>query len=573
MPQFETLLAFDFREVNHKGKTVVGFPHFLPLERETTAHLGKNNEHARKIHSVSMRVEVVKYFDPNQAGNEKTAFWQDGPGARPLRQDLLFGLQKLTAVKFPAQDYSKSIAAKISKLFIVEGQWDAMCLWELGYSAVSVLSAGQKDIAPELFTLLSDSPRIFLLMDNDEAGRQCRERLAEKLPTQTVYVNYPGETKDMCQLMEQYKLDFVDSAISKILELPLAKPRPKQKPNPNEPAPEFTLGVIKASAVVPEEVTWLWDYRVPLGMLTVFCGNPDVGKSTVVAAIVAAATKGAGWPDCENKNKPCDVLMAIGEDSPSQTVVPRLMAAGANLDRVEFMENTLRYKDKKKSERLLALDTDVVYIKRHVQANPEIRLIVFDPLTGYLGQARKNNEQDVRQVLTQLKDLAESTGVAVLSLDHFNKNLEQAAIHRISGSQALIAVPRVAWGFAKDDEDESGEKRLMSNIKGNIIPENKKHGLNYRIVGKDVPGASDIGVVEWLGRTTVTMDQALSGAPKTRAASAWLKDLLSDGEKLSREVYSAAKDAGHTEATLRIALKQLKVVSDKKPDGWWMSLP
>src|SRR5262249_36055123 len=50
--------------------------------------------------------------------------------------------------------------------------------------------------------------------------------------------------------------------------------------------------LIKASSIKPRAVEWLWPHRVPLGMLTLFSGDPKLGKSLATLSLVAALTRG-----------------------------------------------------------------------------------------------------------------------------------------------------------------------------------------------------------------------------------------------------------------------------------------
>jgi hypothetical protein len=79
-------------------------------------------------------------------------------------------------------------------------------------------------------------------------------------------------------------------------------------------------------------VWWLWQDRIPLGSLSLIGGREGIGKSTVAYTIVAGITRGrlAG----EHAGQPRSVIVAATEDSWAHTIVPRLMAAGADLDRV-----------------------------------------------------------------------------------------------------------------------------------------------------------------------------------------------------------------------------------------------
>jgi len=564
MPKLDTLRAFDFRELVHKGRTLVGFAYMLPEETETTVQLGKNKNIPRRIPGLSWQVACVKWFDPAASIAEgKTKYIQDGPARR---QDVLFGMKQLSAVKFSGQHTIASPAALASQLFIVEGQWDAMCLWELGYNALAVGSSGTPDIAPEILKILAGWQRLFLMLDNDDAGRKCRDKLAAILPAQAARVNYPGDTKDMCEMMDTLGADFSVTALDDIVQ--------NQMPKPGAPIEEWTLGFRNAEDDTPEIVEWLWEYRIPKGALSVLAGNPDVGKSTVLRYIVAAVTTGGRWPDCENKNNPCTVWMAVGEESTSHTVTPGLIAAGADIKRVRYILDTLQHKDKKREDRLLALDKDVHFIRAELEKHPEVGLIIFDPLTGYLGDKRKQNDQDMRQVLGQLRNLAETTGVTILTVDHFNKNFEQDSIHRISGSTALTAVPRTAWACLKDTDDESGKKRIFACIKNNLVPEEKKVGWSYVIEGKDItipakkqggPTTASMGVVRWTGKATKTVDQALAkSAPKTYDASEWLREFLSEGPRYANDVKAAASKAGHSQGTLRNACTALGLGIDNK---------
>ena len=74
---------------------------------------------------------------------------------------------------------------------------------------------------------------------------------------------------------------------------------------------------------------WLWDGRLALGTLNLLGGREGIGKSIVECTLAADITRGrlpgvyAGTPRA--------VIIAATEDSWEYTIVPRLMAAGADL--------------------------------------------------------------------------------------------------------------------------------------------------------------------------------------------------------------------------------------------------
>jgi putative DNA primase/helicase len=357
----------------------------------------------------------------------------------------------------------------------------------------------------------------------------------------------------------------------------------KDDSKPSAPKLPITVSIecISASSIEPELLLWLWENRIPLGKLTVFCGPPDTGKSTVAIDIAARGTCAESWPDSLNPNWPFDVLMLVSEDDLADTTVPRLMAAGADLSRIHFAKRTVISDNAKRQERQIALDTDLDAIEAVLREKPEIKLVILDPLSAYLGKLKKNSDEEIRWVLTLMKELAERTGVAVISIDHFNKNIQQAAIHRLSGAGALAAVPRAVWAFVKDADDEEKLTRLMLNAKLNVVSEAKKAGLKYRF--KDVQltikdQEATIPAVDWLGQSDSDLEEVLHKQAdpdkgQLENCAAWLQSRLADGPVLSREIYTEAESAGYSEKTVRRAVTRLGIRSKKSGDGWRMELP
>ena len=92
-----------------------------------------------------------------------------------------------------------------------------------------------------------------------------------------------------------------------------------------------------ASCIPVEPVEWLWPHRIAVGKLTLIAGEAGLGKSQVAIAMAAAHTTGAQWPCGEGTAPLGGVIFLSAEDSAADTVVPRLMAAGANLQHVHLV--------------------------------------------------------------------------------------------------------------------------------------------------------------------------------------------------------------------------------------------
>jgi hypothetical protein len=102
-----------------------------------------------------------------------------------------------------------------------------------------------------------------------------------------------------------------------------------------------------------------------------------------------------------------------------------------------------------------------------------------------------SRDQDVREVLTPLAQVAERTGCAILIIRHLNKGSSDNILYRGSGSIGIIAVARIGLLVAHDPDDE--QKRVFATIKNNLskIPPN----LSYQIAENE----KGVPYIQWLG--------------------------------------------------------------------------
>jgi AAA domain len=357
------------------------------------------------------------------------------------------------------------------------------------------------------------------------------------------------------------------------------------KTRDSEPPPKSSArGIIleRADQTKPRRIMWLWPNRIPQGKLIVFAGNPGVTKSVATCEVAAITASKRDWPDCKKTNEPREVLMMVGEDGWEDTVVPRLMAAGADLSRVHHLKivSCEESDGMTRGEREFRFDTDIKLLEKTLDDNPNIRLVIVDPASNYLGKAKMFDEQAVRaMVLVPLADLAERKKVSVIVVMHLNKKADLEAIHRVGGAMAFVGVARSAWLFVRDPKDK--ELIYMLQLKSN----NAKldGGLKYRIVDAPVQiegHLTEMPRVEWLGPADRTADEGL-GEPvrkrgrtpnKLETAKEWLPQYLSNGkqplhsnEKVTPPVLGileAAKDElDISRQTLYRAMKELGIRS------------
>ena len=90
-----------------------------------------------------------------------------------------------------------------------------------------------------------------------------------------------------------------------------------------------------AASVTPQAIEWLWPGWLARGRLHLLAGQPGAGKTTLALDFAAIISSGGVWPDAARANQGCVVIWS-GEDDPADTLVPRLIAEGADLRRDSF---------------------------------------------------------------------------------------------------------------------------------------------------------------------------------------------------------------------------------------------
>ena len=331
--------------------------------------------------------------------------------------------------------------------------------------------------------------------------------------------------------------------------------------SPPEQSPPTNRGhLVRLSDVTPEQVAWLWEGRLPVGKLVLLDGDPSLGKSTLGLTFAAHVSTGKPWPDgahCE----PGDVVLMSAEDGLSDTVRPRLDAAGGDPARVHALTE-IRYVDQdgKVSSRPPTLaDTAVL---RELVTSVQAKLLIVDVLMAYLAKSDAHRDQDMRTVLHPVAQLAEDTGCTVLLLRHLNKATGGSAMYRGGGSIGIVGAARAAFLVAPDPDDESGQTRVLASIKSNLAV--TPPAMTYRL--ESAPD-SHVARVVWLGESAHRADSLLSAPADAEErterdeAADWLVGYLADngGTAERKNVFKAARAAGFSEATLKRAKDKARV--------------
>ena len=387
-----------------------------------------------------------------------------------------------------------------------------------------------------------DVERVFLCLDADKAGENACKRLAALLPDTVSVTRIQPCMKDWNDVLV-HRAEIPNRNYFKSIVL-------------KEPSKPETVKIIRMSDVELTPVKWLWKPYLPFGKLSVLQGNPGEGKTYFAMHLAAACTNGKLLPNME-RMEPFNVIYQTAEDGLGDTVKPRLIEAGADLDRVLVIDD---------SDVQLTLSDERIE-KAIIENNA--RLVIIDPIQAYLGaDVDMNRANEVRPIFMRLGQVAQRTGCAILLIGHLNKAAGMQSLQRGLGSIDIAAAVRSVMFIGKLKHDPT--MRILTHEKSSLAP----------------PGVSlafslgDEGGFRWVGEYDITADEMLSGIEpqretKTQQAKDLICALLAGGKQvLSEDIDKAALERGIPGRTVRDAKRELgdalksKIVEGRKKVFW-----
>jgi AAA domain len=310
-------------------------------------------------------------------------------------------------------------------------------------------------------------------------------------------------------------------------------------------------------------VDWLW--RLAVGHLAIFDGDPGIGKSLVTIDLAARITAGRAFPDGTPGCEPANVILINAEDGVRDTVAGRLRAAGADFGRVHVFE-------REPNEPILKLPGQVHRLSAAIERTGA-RYVVIDPITAFLdASVNLANDKSVRSALAPLADLAARRRCVILLVRHLNKGTGVNALYRGLYSIGFIASCRVAWIAARDPN--VSQQFVLASVKNNL--DARPISLAYGIE----PDASSFARIAWRGNSLCD-ENALMAGPANRLrrrmhGQDFLLAILKDGPLPTRDIWAQAKELGFTPSALDRARKGLKIrtvrthAGTKNQKNYWL---
>ena len=322
-----------------------------------------------------------------------------------------------------------------------------------------------------------------------------------------------------------------------------------------------------------------WIVRAPDGKgflpagLAVVSGDPGMGKSTLIRAVMAQITSGQGPFQVDGQG---DVLIVVAEDDESSIVLPHILSCGGDPRRIHCLRTT--QEGPKGTVRPEPEDL----LRDWLDGHPETKLVVFDVLASWASSLGKdlNKGQDCRAILDPLNKIGQDRGMAMAVLHHNTKSTA-SALNKVSGSQQIAATARCVWIVGENPNDPA--IRTVAMTKANLP--GRSSGFNYReellepaqvkeralSYGITFDGEFEPDTFKRLiavDGPVSTANEIAAGYAKTeepgkctkgKECLSWLKELMAEvGEILDKPLMDQAGRAGYTGGTVKRAKKEAR---------------
>lgn len=367
--------------------------------------------------------------------------------------------------------------------------------------------------------------KVYLCLDNDEAGNGACERLMDFIPEGIQVVRWKPKKKDWNECLTEglHPAEMGDQIVLRNTEEPL-------------------VPVMKMSDVEETVVQWLWYPFIPFGKVTLIQGNPGKGKTWLAMALAAYCTNRKELPNAL-PIEPFNVFYQTAEDGVGDTIKPRLAKCGADMTRVRFINE---------EEKQLSMTDD--RIEKAIRQN-HVRLMIMDPIQAYLGaNVDMNRANEIRPLFRNLSNIAERTGCAIVLIGHLNKASGSQSDYRTLGSVDIAAAVRSILFVEKVEKEKNQDIRVVYQQKDSLAKKENPVAFSLNEEGLTWLGEYDISIEDLLAGNTGTKKET-----KLEKAQKLILDLLNKRKVMCLEELEAELRAyGISARTGRDARKQLE---------------
>jgi hypothetical protein len=481
----------------------------------------------------------------------------------PWKRDGAWGLGGLDERRIPllgTDEYGKAQGPWV----ICEGAKTKRALDKAGISSLAVMLGAPTCPDPSVFAFLQYEKAVSLWPDNDEVGRELMRQVARILVGFGVEVwwvswNNAPEGGDAADASQQ---EITDALVNAVVW--------------KDDALILRLGT--ADTGTADSVEWWWKDHIPVGKLGLLDGDPNLGKSVILCDLIASVTTGRALPDGSTPLRTGGAVLFASEDGYEDTVIPRLLAAGADLSRV-LVAHAADY------GRPIVLPRDLPDLEAAITRMDAV-LLAFDPWEFYLNaDIIKGKEQ--REAFEPVKNLIAQRKIILIGTRHLNQQSGQKAMYRGRGDMTAGGMSRYGFIVGPDPTSEQQDiDRVMVPLKWNLAPKSRIHAVQYCLeeVTLQVTDKNGKAItaprIKWNGGTDVTADQVVGTQGSQRLTAKQIMEekvlpRLQNGPILADDGWKIMEEHGiKSNGSITPARKALGIEATKEgmSGPWWWHL-
>jgi len=321
-----------------------------------------------------------------------------------------------------------------------------------------------------------------------------------------------------------------------------------------EKAPEDHAHMINVAETETKPIQWLWHHVFPIGKVSLLIGDGGAGKSYFANYMASRITTGRDWIGPEKSQPVGKVIIITTEDGVADTIKARAILMGTDQTKLIIIDGIS--KGMSKDVMSFTLGKNIDLIEKAIVEIKDVRLLVFDPITEFMGNIDDHRTAPTRTALAPLAALAEKYNIAIIIISHLNKDDAKKIIYRTTGSQSYVNMARAVWAIAEDEKTK--DRRLLTPVKQNLSK--KPDGFAFSIT-------DDKGIVFEKGRVKIVADDVFGTEDQKfersqiDEAKEFLLKTLSNGSFRANDIFKDAHQAGISEKTLRRAKTALNVIA------------
>jgi hypothetical protein len=411
-------------------------------------------------------------------------------------------------------------------------------------------------LVPELRDIKWKRRDVFIAFDADAAAnaavRAAEDALAELLTTagaRVRLVRLPNITADGKSGLD----DLLAGDGGRATFLRLCDAAPVWNAGRADGGATLVPTMLRGDQIEDRPIDYLWDHRVPLGMLTGLCGNPSDGKTWIALNVAAEGSRGRE-PYSQRRCAAFSTVYWSVESLP-ETLRRRFRAMGGDLRRLFVLAGATG-----EEGRHVGLTLSDVPVIESAMKTARARLLVIDPLQSFLGaKVDMHRANETRPLLDGLSSLARRLNIAVIVVRHLSKNPGARTVTRALGSVDITGAMRTEYmvGTAPDD----ARNRALVHTKPGEIP--RAESLRFDIEGKDAAARLVWHGVSQLTAADIAAPEGARRKTKVEQAAEFLWDALEGGQRATADLQ---KESGFDQKTLQRAALQLRLEQTGRKD-------